>query len=284
MPNGPPGGDHEILTKQWEVTAIEKWRRLEGLDVRIVTSPLVRAWQTAAIVYDQVKKHTEDILSVDVNKLEAHPSFANLEQEDVIINPPKNLANDRYNSYTQKLLVDGKSKWMVDYFTKFVSGAEESTTLFVTHRDPARDMIFWLNNLFQEDGVHGEKTQMDNDALCAIYFRWDRVITWAEMETHGPLFPIMNWKSILLEINTLIQNVFGEVFYVIDEQWVDVIKLHDLFLSFIDQKREVSPEKLSIFLKYLTDSPITAHFYKILETEGVIEINAIGGELQCKIH
>lgn len=262
----PPGDDNEFLTKEWEEGSHTKWLLFQWVQFRIFSSPLLRARQTSAIICQKIRNCTRNIVPINgiitscMNCPWVIPEFS-------IGNPKKNMDNWRYNSYAQKIFADNAS-WLMEFLIKVVSSSQESQNLFIAHRDSGRHMIFWLKNLFSQDGVYGEKTKIDNDTVYEFFFKWDHIIEWWESKNRGLLFSIFNWKDALFELNGLIWDIFWEEFYLFGSWSADLIWIHDRFLDFFDRIIEDSPEKVGIFILKLSDGIHTKHFINILKSEG----------------
>lgn len=243
-----PGSDDEILTQQGIHDSQVKWEAVQGLRMLIYTSPLARAIQTASIIAGAITR-CEDILV-----------------EDILKNPKKNLDNGRYTSYSQKLLADNTSAIM-DFLIELISSPEESSILMVAHRDSARHIIFWLTNLFTQDGVHGTKTPIDNTTTYTFLFRWDHVVTGDELIQGGLIFSVENWKTVWDQLRSISQEIFGIDFGYKHDLPVDIIKLHDRFLDYIDKMIVRCPQKVTEFLDALDTCNATKHIRKIIEWE-----------------
>ena len=74
-----------------------------------------------------------------------------------------------------------------------------------------------------------------------------------------------------MEINNLSKNIFGDIFYSHTGRLTDLFALHDEFLDFIDERAELSPKELAVFIKILEENPSTAYFPEILRDAGVIQ-------------
>ncbi len=68
----------------------------------------------------------------------------------------------------------------------------------------------------------------------------------------------------LKEVNSITYNVFGTIFYSANDGWIDLIKLHDLFINFMHRKNEVSSEKIEVFFNELKKNNQTEHFPDII--------------------
>lgn len=262
-PDGPPGDDHEVLTPEWIESSHIKWILFDGLEFQIVTSPLVRACETARIICQRVRWCTSKIMDAD-NTPGSSLVCPWVTREISIINPRKDQDTWRYNWMAPKILADN-TKDLMKYLMNMVSSSYESMTLFITHRDSARHMIFWLMNMFDQDRIRGEKIPIDNDTMYEFYFSWDHLIEWEESKTRGLLFSTFNWRSTLHEVNSIIEDIFWDTFYTIDDRWIDLIILHDIFINFMHRKNEESPEKISVFIEQLTNNPVTKYFPDILK-------------------
>ncbi len=269
----PPWDDDEFLTEQWEMTSLMKWEAFEGLNFRLFASPLIRSQQTAAIICQKVNSCTRDIILNDTTNgfslTCASCPFITL--EETIANPKKNREDDRYNSYAHKLFADDNMKWLIEFLTKLAFSSKESVNLFIAHRDSARNLIFWLRNLFEQNGISGEKTPIGNDTIYEFLFRWDHLVRWRENRTKGLIFSVANWKPLLSEINTIVMSVFGEIFYTPDKWSVNLIALHDVLLDFLDRKIEECPEDFDVFLERILARDITKDLFEILKRERIIQ-------------
>lgn len=85
-------------------------------------------------------------------------------------NPKKHADNGRYNSFIQKLLADD-TNGLMKFLVNIAFSAEESTNLCILHRDSARHMIFWLENLFSQNGATGTNVAIDNNLIYEFFFR-----------------------------------------------------------------------------------------------------------------
>lgn len=77
--------------------------------------------------------------------------------------------------------------------------------------------------------------------------------------------------TTLQELNINIEGIFWDIFYTADNEWIHPIRLHDIFINFMHRKNEESPEKIWVFIKKLSNNPITTHFPDILKGAGIIE-------------
>ena len=58
------------------------------------------------------------------------------------------------------------------------------------------------------------------------------------------MFSISDWSVMLRTINTLTRRIFGDIFYKRGNKQVNLIKLRDQLLDYIDDKNETDPEKV----------------------------------------
>ncbi len=245
-PWGPPGSDDEHITEAWWLSSLLKGDLLQGIKAHILTSPLLRAIESARLICQRIN----DCISnpcVPCSRIQEEGSFRN---------PAKNKDNGRYNSYAQKLFEDNNG--LMEFLIDSVSSSEQSSNICITHRDSWRHLIFWLTNLFSQEKAIGEKTIIENSTMLVYLFQWDRCIPW------DLWFPVFGWKDVLSSVNTISTNIFWQPFYERGNWKVDIIALHDRFLDFIDFHREHSPEKITEFRKKLEENDITKHLGEII--------------------
>jgi broad specificity phosphatase PhoE len=248
-PWGPPGDDGEHITEEGKQTSRDKWDILEGIDAHIFSSPIIRSMESAHIICQRVHMCMTDSCT----------PCTYVQQEEVLKNPPKDRENGRYNSYAQKLFQDNTGGLM-ELLIDTVSSSDESTNLYITHRDTWRHLIFWLNNLFSQDTTWGKKTPIENDTILVYFFQWDICIPW------NLCFSLFDWKILLHEMTMISNEVFGTPFYEVWHWKIDLIQLHDRFLDFIDYRREYSSQDFSEFQRRLGENPLTRHFLEFLKT------------------
>jgi len=275
----PPGNDNELLTIEGEMDSSRKWEEFQGLDFRLLTSPLPRAIQTAKIIRETVRKCAQNILDYQ-EKTPIYPkdiiidhsciSCSVLNIEEALINPPKNIQNERYNSLLEELLADNNTKWLLEFLKKLISSPKGSVNLLITHRDTARHLFVLLKNLFSKDQISWQKIAIENDGIYEFTVRWGRLLSDKEKEMKGLLFSVKNWKPILEKINDISKKIFGEIFYDPGNRRIDLIVLHNRFLDFIDQKRENNPDELQLFIVRLETNKLTKHFLPIMKTSKVL--------------
>lgn len=246
-----PGTDNEVLTQEGIESSELKWKILKWLSVEIHTSPLRRAIETTDILSQTLWEY--DAILID----------------DALRNPKKTLDNWRYNSYSQKLLVDN-SGTIMDFLITLISSPVESSVLLIAHRDSIRHTIFWLNNLFVQDEVHGTKTPVENDSIYTFFFRGDHAVTGDELMQYGLIFSVENWKIVWERLISISNSVFGVSFLYDTDMPVDIIQLHDRFLDYLDKMVAKHPAKVIEFLAVLDIYPETCHIRTILESEWCI--------------
>lgn len=160
---------------------------------------------------------------------------------------------------------------MIEFLTQLISAPDESMNLFITHRDSARNLIFWLENLFVQDGISGEKTPIENHQIYEFFFRGDSLVQTNEDPSKGLIFFLTHWRNILGELNLICLDVFGEAFHVSSpEEYINLIALHDLLLDFLDAKKESSPEQLTLFLDRAETNPTIKHIIPVLRAEMIV--------------
>ena len=263
----PPGNTDELLVSDGEISSLLKWDILSNLQLRIFASPLIRARQTAAIICQKVRHCVLDIVPID-----GHMPSCDICPwviiERSMENPKKHADNGRYNSFIQKLLADD-TNGLMKFLVNIAFSAEESTNLCILHRDSARHMIFWLENLFSQNGATGTKVAIDNNLIYEFFFRWNHIIEAEKDKKNMLLFSIFTWKEAISEINTFSWDIFWEAFQVISSWRIDLIQLHDAFCDFLDLQYEQCPEKVRTFLEISQSGEYTENFKKILKEEGI---------------
>jgi hypothetical protein len=153
----------------------------------------------------------------------------------------------------------------MDFLITLVSSPTESSVLLVAHRDSIRHTIFWLNNLFIQDEVHGTKTPVGNDSVYTFFFRGDHVVREDESVQYGLIFSVERWREIGERLSSTSHEVFGEGFSYRDTPHPDIIRLHDRFLDYMDMMTEKYPKKIPEFLNLLDRYSETRHIRTILE-------------------
>jgi hypothetical protein len=248
-PWGPPGDESEHITEEGKQISRDKWDILEGIDAHIFSSPIIRSMESAHIICQRV-----------------HMCIVNsctpctyVQEEEVLKNPTKDRENGRYNSYAQKLFQDNTGGLM-ELLIDTVSSSDESTNLYITHRDTWRHLIFWLNNLFSQDTTRGEKTPIENDTILVYLFQWDTCIPW------NLWFSLLEWRSTLHTLNTITQSAFWVIMYEAWSWMVDIIALHDRFLDFVDFHREYSSQDFPEFQRRIMENPLIRHLLEFLKT------------------
>jgi len=89
--------------------------------------------------------------------------------EKVLINPRKDQDTERYGSLALKMLVD--TLGLPEYLVSYISSSDESMILVVSHRDILVQLRFWLENLFKEATIVGEKYPFGNDEVIEIHMQ-----------------------------------------------------------------------------------------------------------------
>ncbi len=240
----PLGGDNELLTSRGKDNAYKKWTTLQNLAFHFDTSPLPRARDTARLICQWVNNCFWDC--------ECHK----VQCEDVLKNPQKNLENLRAMSYVWKF-VDDDPKWLIDFVFRIVSGARHPICYIITHGDVLPHLLFIIHNLFSQNGFTATRDPVGHDNIYTLLFQWDSVIEW------NLIFSVTDWNNILSTINIFSQDAFWEPFFERKDQKIDLIKLHDKFLDFLDFHREDSPEKSRYFIQQIHTNPTTRHLSKI---------------------
>ena len=217
-----------------------------------------------------MRKSVQKIIDTDPGMAEPLSSPAII-LEKSITNPPKNRDDDRYYSYGWKLFSDPSNARMNEFLTQLVSAPDESMNLFIAHRDSGRNLIFWLNNLFVQDGVSGEKTPIENDRIYELLFRGDGLVHASQDPSRALMFSLTNWKDVLNELDLLCLDIFGETFHTSSpETPTNLISLHDLVLDFLDSRQESSPEQVTLFLERAEANLSLKHIIPVLRAEMIV--------------
>ncbi len=247
IPGGRVGEASERLSQSGEKSSAEKWKFLSKILLQIHTSPLERAIQSAEIIVEEIQKDLKP--STPWIKIIIEPSLDN---------PQKNYDNGRTGSYLERLVADNPTELM--YFVKQLFSLPGNTTkLIVTHRDTARHAILMITNFASRDTIKWSKVTVDNNTIDTYILRWGEVLK------DVLLFTISNWQSLLWKINRISEEVFGEKFYAKPPERVDLIALHNLFLDYIDHKKDLSRKKLLHFTTKLSADEDLIRFAKMAE-------------------
>ena len=58
------------------------------------------------------------------------------------------------------------------------------------------------------------------------------------------MFSISDWAVMLDKINSYTERIFGDIFYWRGNKQMNLIKLRNKFLDYIDEKSETNPDKV----------------------------------------
>ena len=261
------GNKDESLTTKGENNSRIIGKKYRGLMINILSGPLRRAWDTAKFIREGVVGGVNDALSTEVDNKNVHSSNPYpIQIVDSLTNPEKNSESfwrRKSRSRLSTIILDESTKWLVEFLENLPSPLMESTNLLITHGHPANIIDSVLENFSRQDGFYSEKTSMENGMVCDYFLQWGNKVK-------GLLFPINKWTGVLLEVNNLAVDIFGEIFYDPNGRQTDPFDLHDKFLDFIDAHTETSPKKLAIFLQRIAANALTKDFHQILREEGVI--------------
>lgn len=108
---------------------------------------------------------------------------------------------------------------------------------------------------------------MENSTVYELHFRGNEVVSDGSNLEKGFFFRIDNWKTVLAELNEISKQVFGRSFHEISSEEIDLIRLHDLFLDFLDVFRDGNPELFDKFLERLADNPHAGYLVRLLKKE-----------------
>jgi broad specificity phosphatase PhoE len=265
---GVSGAKSESLTSEWELTSHEIWEKFRGLVIDIYSGDLPRAHETAEIIRQEVIADLDDILSSKAKKPGAKTSMiCPIYTEKSLTNPDKFLESywrrKRSRSRLSTIILDERTKPMVEFLEDLDSPSMETIVLLITHGHNANIITELLENYFRRDRISSMKTSMKNGAICTYFLQWGN-------ESKKLLFPVAEWQVTLRALNNMTVKIFWEMFYDGTGLQTDVIILHDAFLDYIDNYIEIYPEKVCELGEQLTLHRLTAHFPEILKRDGVI--------------
>lgn len=250
-----PWGAFEWLIPTGISNAEEKWKILQGIAMRILTGPLPRAIGTAKIVCQNVYKC-----------MGACDRCLHVESVPCLTNPPKHREDGQALSLLSKFISfwEGQ-KDLYQLVLDIVSSSRQSTHLIITHGDIIRHLLLMIRYSFDKEEFRGLRDRVEQQMVYTYLFRWDRIVDWDLM------FSISDWSVMLRTINALTKRIFDDTFYERGNRRVNLIRLRDKFLDYIDDKNETDPEKVRRFIQALDDNPLTQHFSAILRREWVIK-------------
>ena len=250
-----PWGVFEWLIPTGISNAEEKWKILRGIAMQILTGPLPRAIGTAKIICQKA-----------YDCMRSCSRCPQVESIACLTNLPKHREDGQSLSLLSKFISFWESqKDLYQLVLNIVSSSKQSTHLIITHGDIIRHLLFILGSLFDRDQFTGVRHDVGHRQVHTLLYQWDRIIPW------DLLFSISDWSVMLNTINTLTRRIFRDVFYKRGNKQVNLIKLRDRFLDYIDDKNETDPEKVQELIRALDDNPLTQHFAAILRREWVIK-------------
>lgn len=297
--SGVPWMSWEMLTDAGKISSKKKWEILQDLQLKVFTSPLLRASRTSEIICEQVKSRVSNLTiknyaesRVDEIRIDVwvRPCAANrgIIAEPSLANPPKDIENDRYDSLLQKFLSDTNTREIWEFVKNMLFWLEETMNLCITHRDTARHLIIWLNNVFSKNSISGYKVEVGNDTIYEVCFRWGGIMQvstpdssnsrvenwhfqlsaswWKDEPCRGFIFWIKNWQRLLHLLNTISERVYSRPFFTNDYKLVNLIELNDELLDFIDYESEQNPDAFALFVEHVTWQPELASLAAFLNS------------------